>query len=677
MSVKFSFGKLDIVRIVIALALAVTGAVAGASQFWDCIIWYVLLFLISLFTFEFKDSGKARYVQIAFDVILPVIASFFSIYFMQMINLAGHSKVLQFNALYMVMYHGERTRWFYEVTIIIALYFFFRFICFRRRAAAVATPVLFMILGIANYFIYCERGHEFLVTDLQSFGTAMNVVSNYRLDFKAPLLYVVIPFALYCIAMLRFKGDKRILPIPARVAVFAALSCAFTAVFIVNLKTFGKSHSLQAWEDKGSAYNGFMLNLSLSALTMFPEAREGYTVDDLNANIDSLGIDLTDKGSADDASNVIVIMNESYMQARDYTIMLGCYEDPTPYWNSLEENTIHGYALSSVYGGNTPNSEFEFLTGISTAFLPTGTIPYSSYIKNDTYSLAWALRDMGYSTCAMHPYLASGWNRPTVYPLIGFQEYKFIDDFNYTDADLYREYVSDKCAYQNLIDRLEASKGQKTFNFLVTMQNHGGYTEVYPNMPLHEYVSYVFSGEKTQVNTYLTAINKSDEALEFLLDYLKGCDEKYTVLVFGDHQPKMQAFNNNFAPGRNSSYIVPYIIWTNYDMDPSLMEGHETGEEVTSLNYLSLDVMRAAGIKMPAYYQVIDSIKKDLPSINANGYYSKNAKKYAYINDVADQGDNRILDFYHDIQYSLLFDKKDSKIKSFAKDTINEVKGNG
>ncbi|MCR4670130.1 MAG: LTA synthase family protein [Saccharofermentans sp.] len=676
MSVKVSFGKLDLIRIAIALALAVAGSVAAAGKFWDCVIWYVLLFVISIFTFEFKVEGKARFIQIAGDIILPVITAFFTVYFMQMINLIGHTKVIEFNSLYMVMYHSEKTRWLYEITIIIAVYFFLRFICVKRRFAAVITPVLFLLIGIVNFFIYSERGHEFLFTDILSVGTAMNVVSNYHLDLKKPLLYVIIPFALYCIAMLRFKGEKKILPIPARVAVFAALSCAFSGIFLVTLKRWNSVYSLQAWEDKGSAYNGLLLNISMSALTMFPEAPEGYSVDALNSEVTGLGVDLNDKGNADEASNIIVIMNESYMQARDYTFMLGCYEDPTPYWNSLTENTVHGYALSSVYGGNTPNSEFEFLTGISTAFLPTGTIPYSNYINGDTYSFAWALRDMGYTTCAMHPYLSSGWNRPKVYPCIGFEDYMFLDDFEYTDKDLYREYVSDKCAYQNLINRLEKSKGQKTFNFLVTMQNHGGYTMEYDNFPLHNYVSNVFSGETLQVNTYLTALSKSDEALEYLLDYLKGCDEKYTVLVFGDHQPKMIAFNNNFAPGRNSSYIVPYIIWTNYDMDPELLAAHEEWDDVTSLNYLSLDVMRAANVKMPAYYQVIDKIRADVPCINAIGYYSKNDGKYHYLNDI-NPAESKVLTFYHEIQYNLLFDKKDSAFKTSAKDTINKVKEAG
>ena len=33
------------------------------------------------------------------------------------------------------------------------------------------------------------------------------------------------------------------------------------------------------------------------------------------------------------------------------------------------------YTSSSVFGGTTANSEYEFLTGNTTAFLPAGTVP--------------------------------------------------------------------------------------------------------------------------------------------------------------------------------------------------------------------------------------------------------------------------------------------------------------
>ena len=51
------------------------------------------------------------------------------------------------------------------------------------------------------------------------------------------------------------------------------------------------------------------------------------------------------------------------------------------YFNSLEENTIKGNTYVSVFGGQTPNSEWEFLTNNSMAFMPYRTVPYQQYIR--------------------------------------------------------------------------------------------------------------------------------------------------------------------------------------------------------------------------------------------------------------------------------------------------------
>ena len=108
-------------------------------------------------------------------------------------------------------------------------------------------------------------------------------------------------------------------------------------------------------------------------------------------------------------------------------------------------------------------------------------------------------------------------------------------------------------------------------------------------------------------------------------------------------------------------------------MDPTLLAEHEEWDEVTSINYLSLDVMRAAGVKMPSYYKVIDRLKTEVPCLNAIGYYSKSDEKYHYLTDI-NPAESKVLKLYHEIQYSLLFDKKDSGFKTFTKDTISEVK---
>ena len=49
------------------------------------------------------------------------------------------------------------------------------------------------------------------------------------------------------------------------------------------------------------------------------------------------------------------------------------------YIESLD-NAVVGHAYTSVFGAGTSASEFEFLTGNSMAFLPSGSIPYQQYI---------------------------------------------------------------------------------------------------------------------------------------------------------------------------------------------------------------------------------------------------------------------------------------------------------
>ena len=103
--------------------------------------------------------------------------------------------------------------------------------------------------------------------------------------------------------------------------------------------------------------------------------------------------------------NIIVIMNEAFSDPSvlgDFTTN----EDYMPFVHSLldgADNTISGHLNVSVKGGNTANTEFEYLTGASMAFLPYGSIPYQQYVKKETPSMASYLSSLGYYTIAMHP----------------------------------------------------------------------------------------------------------------------------------------------------------------------------------------------------------------------------------------------------------------------------------
>ncbi|MFR6185109.1 MAG: sulfatase-like hydrolase/transferase [Lawsonibacter sp.] len=98
--------------------------------------------------------------------------------------------------------------------------------------------------------------------------------------------------------------------------------------------------------------------------------------------------------------NIVAIMNESWADFEEFG-NLSLSESVTDTFRTLD-NGVWGHAYTSVFGAGTSASEFEFLTGNSMAFLPSGSIPYQQYILDDAPSMASLLREAGYRTLAFH-----------------------------------------------------------------------------------------------------------------------------------------------------------------------------------------------------------------------------------------------------------------------------------
>ena len=671
MSVSLKVGKKDLPRLIIALLFCAAGIILSVLQgFYDSIFWYAGLFLLTVPTVT-VNSSDSKLVRVIPEIIYPLFTAYFTIFFMQMINLANHKNIDGERWLYHIMYHYEFTRMFREIPIIIFVYFLLRMFMVPRRFAACFAPLPFLILGLADYYVFEFRGHEILFSDFMSAQTAANVAGNYNFDLLYPVVFLAMPYALFMMVCLRLKGDKPATPAWLRVIIFGVVTAAALAGFVLSLLDWAVENRPQDWADKGSRFNGFLLNFSLSVKTLFVEPPKGYSTAALDELIATEGIDISYKGNADEASNVIVIMNESFMDPRSYLYTYSFFQDPTPYFNSLssDPNAVMGLAASSVYGGNTPNSEFEFLTGITIGYMPNGAVPYMQYVKDPQYSLAWAMKEMGYYTIAMHPYYSSGWNRTNVYPNFGFDKMMFMDDFTYEQSDLQRdEYMTDAQAYANLIEQIEqAPEDQKVFAFLITVQNHAGYTENLTNfVPTEYFAPGTANGNELALNVYLTCLKQSDDALKDLLEYLSEQDEKYTVMMFGDHQPQfMSVFPNNFAPGVYTSWTIPYMIWTNYDMDPEIKAQYENDTVgITSINYLAIDTLKAAGIELPGYFQLLEKMREELPCINSAGYYSNSLGSFGVYGDPTDAETQKVLDLFQYIQYNLMFDKDSGEFKN-------------
>ena len=508
------------------------------------------------------------------------------------------------------------------------------FAAFGRLHVALMTETLFFgIYGLVNYFVLNFRSVPIQPWDLLSVGTAASVAGNYDYTLDREALLVVLGFVLllilefFCRFTLKKGTWKLRLPVAASLVVLlGAFGLMFHSDEIVEqkLRLYNKLFS----PTSSSFKNGTALAFVMELRYMSVDKPAGYDADTAAAELaalDGTRAAAGGSGTADVPSgetgrlpNLIVIMDEAFSDPAilgDFSVS----QDYMPFVHSMlkgAKNTVSGWLNVSVLGGNTANTEFEYLTGNTMAFLPQGSIPYQQYIGEGTPSLASHLASLGYRTVAMHPYHASGWDRDTVYPAIGFSEMYFLPDFE--DPAKVRDYVSDRSDFEKIIEIFENKGDEPLFLFNVTMQNHSSYTESFDNFdPKIE----VEDGSQT-LNNYLSLLSLSDSALEDLISWFAGQEEETVIVFFGDHQTTNSVIEPILKQnGKSSStltqeeqadrYKVPFFIWANFDIEES------SGVE-TSANYLASRTLAAAGIPMDGYFAWLSGFSGTVPVISAN-----------------------------------------------------------
>lgn len=537
----------------------------------------------------------------------------------------------------------------------------------RMTTALRIELALALAFGLTNHYVMAFRSTPFVPWDLLSARTAASVAQNYDFTPTPRMIVVTVLFVLLMVAVRILRKVPRIkLPIRLGSAVLCGLAlCLF--VHTLQQETFQNKHYLYPFlftPAYMTKVNGMAVTFAMDLAYVAVDKPEGYSAEEAQKTLEQYGN--TDNVFADDEENtndsknrgedannkdlpnIIVIMDEAFS---DLSVVgdLETNEDYMPFMHKMQQgadNTITGYAQVSVCGGNTANSEFEFLTGNTMSFLPSGSIPYQQYITKDTPSLASYLASLGYETYAQHPYYASGWNREKVYPLIGFEHLNFIDD--YANKTYVRKYVSDDADMQHIIDTYENKEdGKPAFIFNVTMQNHGGYTDAFSDLSEDVHAT---NYNSEVLDRYLSLIRLTDQSLEKLVDYFSNVDEKTVIVFFGDHQPsdavaaKIQ--DSMLLPGESvpdeqlrKRYLVPYLVWANYDIDGATQQN-------TSLNYLSAEVLKAAGVPTDAYQNFLLDLQKSYPVMSAAGRTD------------ASDADENMLNTYKKLQYYNLFETK-------------------
>ena len=555
---------------------------------------------------------------------------------------------------------------------------------------ATLVPMLF---GLTNYFVVSFRGSPIVPWDLLSFGTAASVADNYEFVLSWKAFYSVLAFIWMILLSSKSTvklGRKKLRVIS--IAAYAALMFLYvgeiqnsavqsffgmdTTLFTLNVlyrnngiaaAFLGNLRFLNIEQPSGYSVDkveALMKQVEENAKNE-PEtdaqgetvqATQGETVQATQAETNATA-ETEAPASSGQYPNIVVIMNEAFS---DLSVWgdFATSEEVMPFFKSLQQEAVGGELYVSVKGGNTANTEFEFLTGDTMGFLPKGSIPYQQYINDETPSLASYLKTLGYSTTAIHPYNRTGWDRDTVYEKFGFDE--FLDKDSFSSPYRLRGYISDKSAFDKIREQFSI-KGddERKFIFEVTMQNHGGYSRETPDFNIYLTLPEVTDKTTSVVATekYLTLINQTDRALEELIDYFKEQDEPVIVVMFGDHQPSDYITNviqricgattSDSLADLEQGYRVPFVMWSNYGLEHKYYDG-------ISVNYLSSILMENAGIPLTGYQTFLKKLMETLPVINANVYRDADGNFYNYEDD-AYSGE---LKDYQMLQYNHLVDKK-------------------
>lgn len=534
------------------------------------------------------------------------------------------------------------------------LFLFVFFIAGRTSISMAICVSAIAIIGVGNYFVVMFRSNPIVPWDIYSFETAMSVADNYVFSVDWALAEHIAMFILMLIVGVRtnIRLNKKILRPILTVAMCIPAYFYISYLWQDNLEgNTGLNDTLfnaKYMHSKDGFFVSFILDIHFLQIEEPKNYSDEYALSLLNEQ------EVEKVETPEELPDIIAIMDETFSDPA----VLGEFEtnkDYMPFVHSILRgevaNTISGYADVSVLGGNTANSEFEFLTGNSMAFFPNGSVPYLQYIRDGISTIVPQLEEYGYTTYGTHPYRAKGWNREFIYDLMGFDYRYFQGSFPFEDK--LRNYVSDEADFKSILEWRNNTEGP-FFMFNVTMQNHGNYGGDFDNFDPQIVAKFKNTYSNKYLNKYLSLMYETDQDVASLLSELSQSDRKTIVVFWGDHQPNDYVvrpiykeygldFDNQTYEQQQQRQKTPFFIWANYDIQ------EQTNVEI-SLNYLNILLFETAGLQLDEYQTFRKNLwQGQIPMMNAVGYRNDDGDLVEY--DDAPEEIQNLLNEYQNIQY--------------------------
>lgn len=505
----------------------------------------------------------------------------------------------------------------------------------RRPALVAPVVVALAVVGMLQHYVITFRGTSILPSDLFATSTALSVSGGYTYGLSDTMLMGFLALSLGLMALAHLRPGCRRMP-QDLVACAVVVGAMVALVFVPSYGTVFGAQIDYWWSKDWYERQGFLPSFVFAWQDLAVPVPEGYSPQAAQEAQDALaGRELADKdvqarreaSTAQFASrmpNIIAIQNETFCDLSTFDGLGNGYQGPAFWREGMPDALARGEFAVSVYGGGTCNTEFEFLTGNSLAFVGTAKYPFTMYDLTVADSMPRQLGELGYRTVGMHPNVASNWNRDRAYEQLGFEEFLCIDDFQ--GAEEFHTHVSDWATYDKSLSLLRESD-EPVFVFDVTMQNHSGYDT--GSVPEDMLPGYAIDGlddeDNGELNEFLACIEQSDRALERLVGSLRELDEPTVVVMYGDHHPWFsEAVNDQLFPAEDPLvhaeriHQTTYVVWANYDVAGGRPSAD--GNDDTSADLLAAMTLDAMGAPLSGFQQAQLGARHEIRALNADGF---------------------------------------------------------
>lgn len=439
-------------------------------------------------------------------------------------------------------------------TCIIALPFSFLFLIKRRVFMSIVLSIIWLGMGVVNGILLIFRTTPFTAADFQLVKYAANIATTYFTWVQMILIAAsVILAAVFCVFAWRLA------PVYKEKINYAksAGAVGITVAAVLGLTTAAMNTGLVAVQfgNIGDAFRlyGFPYCFANSLFNTGISKPQDYGTETIHViKAEELVPENTYAVSDDTKPNVIMIQLESFFDpllwkknpVRGNPSMAGSsnFYDPIPFFHQLQKNYPHGYLNVPSVGAGTANTEFEAITGMNLDFFGPGEYPYKTVLqKTSCESVAFDLKNLGYSAHAIHNNEASFYDRNKVFAQLGFDTFTPIEYMNNIERNA-TGWCKDKILVKEIIKTLDSTEGPD-FIYTISVQGHGKYPDF----------AY-----------YCEQINEMDDFIRSLVNTLRTREEPIALVMYGDHLPGFEWTEDEMI--NRSLYQTEYVIWNNMNL---------------------------------------------------------------------------------------------------------------